>query len=108
MYDSPFRASGPTVLVGVTAVQVSSVNSVNPSSYRIRNITNLTAYIGWASPNVSTTPPVISTTAPVAGTPSSNLISMSGGSVEVLTFPQNAYFQSSVAAGFEITPGEGN
>jgi hypothetical protein len=40
-------------------------------------------------------------------TPAVNTIGMTTGGVETFTLPQNAYFKSSVANGFEVTPGEG-
>jgi hypothetical protein len=107
-YDSTFTPKGPTVLVGIApAVQVATANpSEWPTSYRVRCLA--TAYLSWYTfQDVGAPPPTITVTAPAANVPSPQTIGMSLGGVETFTFPPNAYFQASVAAAFEITPGEG-
>lgn len=106
MYDSTFTPSGPTVLVGVSVVQVNAAtqNAVEPTSYRVRCLA--TGYLAWY-PSQTVGAPTFTAAAPTAGNPASNTIGMNAGGVETFSFPQGGYFLSSVAAGFEVTPGEG-
>lgn len=104
MYDSTFTPKGPTYLVGTATVQCSSAVGEQCTSYRIRCLAS--GYLAWAA-SQTTTAPVLTATAPANGVPSTNTIGMTIGGVETLSLPQNAWFESSVAAGFEVTPGEG-
>lgn len=93
-----FQPLGPTVLVGVTALQVPGASAAG--SFRVRCL--VTAYLTWGTQST-----VTAAGAPVAGTPSPATVGMTAGNVEKITLPGNSYFISSVAASFEITPGEG-
>lgn len=106
MYDATFTPKGPTILV-TTAVQqaLPTMDSERATSYRVRCLA--TGYLAWASPEQSTTPPTITAAAPTAAVPAVNTIGMTTGGVETFTLPMNAFFKSSVANGFEVTPGEG-
>ena len=106
-YDSTFTPKGPTYLIGISAVQANASNPSEAStSYRVRCLA--TAYLEWVTNNdVGAPPPVLTVTAPSAGVPQTNTMGMTIGGVETFTLPPNAWFQSSVAAAFEITPGEG-
>jgi hypothetical protein len=105
VYDSTFTPKGPTILV-TTAVQqaLPTVDNDRATSYRVRCLA--TGYLAWASAEVSA-PPTITAAAPTGAVPAVNTIGMTTGGVETFTLPQNAYFKSSVANGFEVTPGEG-
>ena len=106
-YDSTFTPKGPTYLVGITPIQASPYNPNEAStSYRVRCLA--TAYLAWVTNNdVGAPPPVITATAPSAGVSQANTMGMTIGGVETFTLPPNAWFISSVAAAFEVTPGEG-
>lgn len=109
MQDSTFTPAGPTVLVGTVLVQVDPPgnNTVQRTSYRVRCLA--TGYLSW-TPMIAanaTSTAITASTAPANLVPSANTIGMAGGTVETFTLPQNAWFISSVAAGFEVTPGEG-
>ena len=105
--DSTLTPKGPTVLVGTTVVQVNAANPNEYSvSYRVRCL--VTAYLAWSTNNdVTPGAPVITATAPSAGTSQPNTLGMTAGAVETFTLPPNAWFVSSVAAAFEVSPGEG-
>lgn len=95
---STFTPQGPTVLVGVTAVQIP--NNITPSqfgstTYRVRCL--VTAYLTWGQ---------ASTVAAVGG-PGTNTLGMTAGGVETFILPGQNYFIANVAAAFEMTPGEG-
>ena len=105
-----FAPSGPTVLVGTTAVQVPGTTSV-PGCYRVRNLSSSVAYFTMGNSSS-----VTAQAAPSAGTPSPNTIGMLPNSVETfgnpfggvdVNSPVAAYFISANAAAFEVTPGEG-
>lgn len=98
--DSTFAVWGPVNLIGTTPVQVLTTNGQSPTSYRVRCL--VTGYLSW-SPNSGVITPV----APTAGVPSANTVGMTAGTVETFALTPNAFFQSSNAAGFEISPGEG-
>lgn len=104
-YDATFTPKGPTILV-TTAVQqaLPTMDSDRATSYRVRCL--VAGYLAWAS-SETTVAPTITAAAPTAAAPAANTIGMSVGGVETFTLPQNAYFKSSVANGFEVTPGEG-
>jgi hypothetical protein len=105
MYDSTFTPKGPTVLVTTSVVQaLSTSDSDRATSYRVRCLA--TGYLTWTSSEVSATP-TLTAAAPTAATPAVNTLGMTTGGVETFTLPQNAFFKSSVANGFEVTPGEG-
>lgn len=103
-YDGAFAPNGDTVLVGTTIVQVKARSNVETQNYRVRCL--VTGYISWATSN-NPTAPTFAATAPVAGTPSPNTLGMTVGGVETFCLANDAYFLSSVVAGFEVTPGEG-
>jgi len=106
MQDGAFFPQGPTVTVTTAIVQVPATTGDNPSGYRVRCLSG--GYLAWApAPAVNTANTTLAVTAPVAGTPSPFTIGMATGSVEKLILGPNMYFISSVANGFEVTPGEG-
>ena len=107
MYNSAFSPFGPTYLVGVSAVQVKSANNVDPTGYRIVNLTSSIIRVSWQpqEPNDATVTPEV--TAPSAGVPSFNTLAIPANGVGVFSgIPPNAWFIAS-AASVEITPGEG-
>ena len=107
-YNSPFSPFGPTVLVGTSAVQVSSSNNDQPTSYRVKNMLNATQYFSWKPPQPENAVQTITVTAPTDGNPSANTIGMLANSVEVFGgLPANAWFEADAVGAFEITPGEG-
>jgi hypothetical protein len=99
---------GPTVLVGTSVVQAPATNGVLVGSYRVRCL--VTGYLSWASSQggnpAGTAPTIPAPVAPSAGTPSPNTVGMTAGTVEVFKLPVNAFLLASVAAAFEVTPGE--
>jgi hypothetical protein len=111
MYDSPFtpQVGCGTVLVGITPVQVCAPGSspVVATSCRVRCL--VAGYLTFTTPLSANATPTsgITATAPANNTPSVNTIGMGAGQTEVFSFPQNAWFVSSNAGGFEITAGEG-
>lgn len=106
-YDSTFTPKGPTVLIGTTVLQAPPSNPAEQcTSYRVRCL--VSGYLMWAPSNTaSPAAPTLTVAAPVAGTPSNNTIGQNAGEVETFCLPINAWFKSSNAAGFEVTPGEG-
>jgi len=107
-FNTPFSPFGSTVLVGTTAVQVSSSNNTQPTSYRVRNMLATAQYFSWKAPQPGDAAQTITVTAPVAGTPSAATIGMAAGADEVFGgLPGNAWFKADAVAAFEITPGEG-
>lgn len=106
MNDQAFTPAGSTFLIGVAAVQVPNPGTTQQTAYRIRCL--VSGYIAFSPEVVSGAAPTsLAAVAPVAGTPSLNTIGMLAGQVEVFCLPQEAWFLSSVAAGFEVTAGEG-
>ena len=99
MSISAFTPTGPTVLVGTSAVQVTPTGAGNVT-YRVRNINALLEYLTWGA-----TSSITSQGAPSSGTPSAATIGMNTGGVEYFTLPAGSYFIASAAASFEITPG---
>lgn len=97
--DTTFRPTGPTVLVGVVATQVGDDLSSGCSTFRVRCVT--AGYLSWG------TSAVTAKGAPAAGAPVANTIGMAAGGVGYFELPYNVYFISSVADGFEVTPGQG-
>lgn len=97
--NSAFGPNGPTVLVGVSAVQVQATQNVVVQSYRVRCL--VTGYLTWGPTNS-----VTSVGAPAAGVPSANTLGMTAGNVESFCLP-NGWFIASGAGAFELTPGEG-
>lgn len=105
-YDATFTPKGSTVLLGVTVLQIQPTNvDEQATSMLVRCL--VTGYFAWLPGKLGDTAPSITVTAPTAGVPSANTIGMSIGQVQTFQLPQNAWFKSSVAAGFEFTPGEG-
>ena len=110
MYDSTFTPKGPTVLVSTSVVQVLPTNPNEQAiSYRVRCL--VTGYLAWGQSEgdalLGPGAPTLTATAPTLVTPSVNTIGMAVGGVETLTLPNAAWCVSSVASGFEVTPGEG-
>src|SRR5689334_18659925 len=103
--NSAFNPTGPTVLVGTSVVQAPATNMVTPTCYRVRCL--VTGYLSWATSQNPTAPTMSAPTAPTAGVPQDKTLGMTAGGVECFILMQNCYFLSSVAAGFEVTPGEG-
>ena len=107
MYNSPFTPFGPTYLVGLSQVQVSTINNMQATSYRVRNILNAITYFAWSPPIASGGAPSMAATAPLAGQPSANVMGMAANDTRIFCLPDKAWFIASAAAGLEITPGEG-
>ena len=107
MQNNAFQPFGPTYLITGGPVQVLTVNNQQATSYRIRNITVTNAYIAWSPALPSGNIPSITSISPTAGIPVLNTVGMVATSVEVFCLPQNAWFRSSAAGTFEVTPGEG-
>ena len=110
MYDGTFTPKGSTVLVSTTPVQVLPTNPQEAcNSYRIRCL--VSGYLEWGQSEgdalTGAAAPSITAVAPALGVPQANTIGMTVGGVETLTLPFAAWFVSSVASGFEVTPGEG-
>ena len=97
--DTTFRPLGPTVLVGTAAVSPGAHLSSGCSTFRVRCL--VSAYLGWGNDNVGA--PV----APAAGVPAVNTLGFSAGDIAYVELPYNVFFISSVAASFEVTPGQG-
>ena len=107
-FTSAFSPFGSTVLVGTTAVQVSTSNNTDPTNYRVKNMLSTTQYFTFKAPQPNNATQTITVTAPIAGTPSAQTIGMLPYSVEIFGgLPANSWFKADAAAAFEITPGEG-
>ena len=108
-YDSAFSPFGQTHLVGTTSVQIKATNNDNPTSYRIRNLKTTDQYFSWAPPEPGDAAVTcVTPAAPTNGAPVTNTLGMAGTSTIVISgIPANAWFLSNVAAGFEVTSGEG-
>ena len=107
MQDTAFQPLGPTVLVTGGPVQVLATANLGATSYRIRNVTVTNAYIAWAPALASGATPSITAIAPTPGFPVQNTLGMLATSVEAFRLPANAWFRTSAAGTFEVTPGEG-
>lgn len=107
MQDTAFQPFGPTYLVTGNVVQAVAFNNQQATSYRIRNVTVTNAYLTWSPALPSGSAPSITNVTPAAGVPAPNVIGMVASSVEVFRLPPAAWFQTSVAGTFEVTPGEG-
>lgn len=107
MYDSTFTPKGQTVLIGTSVLQAPPTNpSEQATSYRVRCV--VSGYLTWApSETTSAAAPTLTAAAPTAGNPVTNTLGMLAGGVETFSLPTNCWFKSSVAGGFEVTPGEG-
>lgn len=115
MQDSAFspQVGGQTFLVGVTRIQVPAYGGqgntgATATSYRVRCL--VSGYLQFAVSSIAaglTTAPTMSAGAPADAVPVTNTIGMTAGQTEVFDLPMNCWFLSSVAAGFEVTPGEG-
>ena len=92
-----FSPAGPSVLVGVTAVQVpcTAGSGVTGFSFRVRCL--VAAYLTWGSTSGVT----------AVGGPGVNTLGMAAGGVETFAFPAASWFIANVAAAFEISPGDG-
>jgi hypothetical protein len=109
MQDSAFQPiqGGNTAVIGITALGYNTTawphppGMPRPTDYRIRCLT--AGYLSWDVPTATT----VTSKVPAAGAPVLNTVGMSTGQIEVLKLPMGAQFISSVAAGFEITAGEG-
>jgi hypothetical protein len=107
-YNSPFTPFGPTYLVGTAAEQVVVSNNVNPSSYRIANITSSLIHIAWLPPEPNNAAVAPTVTAPTTSVPQANTLAIPANGVSVIGgLPPNAWFISTAASSAEITPGEG-
>lgn len=104
--NSAFSPFGPTYVVGQSPVQIKCSGNMRATSYRMRNLNTGAQYFSWAADNGVT--PTMTVIAPVQGTPQSQTLGMLGTSVEVFSnLPPDAWFCSTGAALFEVTPGEG-
>jgi hypothetical protein len=107
MYDGPFHPTGPTVLVGTTAVLVATSDGGMPTSYRVNNILSTRQYLSWVPQATTSAPPAITVLAPSANIPSANTMGFAGLSVETVVLPPNCWVKADALAAFEITAGEG-
>lgn len=99
--DTVFKPLGPTVLIGLTAVQVvASGTGSNYSSIRVRNLGTVVQYFTWGGANVASL-------TPSAGVPAANTIGMAAGATETFDIPPALFFIANAAAAFEMTPGQG-
>jgi hypothetical protein len=98
--DTTFHPITQTILVGATAVQVSTDTQLDATTFRVRCL--VTAYLTWGG-NSSIT----AKGAPAAGVPVFNTLGMTVGSVMYIEVPSNSFFIASAAAAFEITGGKG-
>lgn len=109
MYDSTFTPAvgGQTWLVGTSSVQPNPPGIIQAqlTSCRVRCLA--TGYLTYAAMLGGNANPSVASTTVAAGAPAVNTIGMTTGGIETFQFPQNAWFISSVAGGFEITFGEG-
>ncbi len=98
--DTTFKPSGPTTLVGVTAVAPMTRDAAaGVTTFRVRCL--VTGYLTWGPTNAvaSITP---------AAAPAPNTIGMtSGGNAAYIEVPAASFFIASAAAAFELTPGSG-
>lgn len=94
--NSTFQPQGPTVLIGVSALQVpiGTTGGGGAVTYRVRCL--ITAYLTWGNASVA-----------AVGGPGANTLGMTAGGIETFTFPAQCFFISNVGASFEVTPGEG-
>ena len=108
MNNGAFVPFGQTYLVGTSSVQVLSQGNQGATSYRIKAMLTTPQYLRWAPPDPTGTAITVgSVTAPTAGSPSTNTIGFLAGSIEIMSFPANAWFKADAVGAFEITPGEG-
>jgi len=82
-------------------------NQTATTSYRIRCL--VAGYLTWSPVLAANATPTMTSAAPTLapGGQAVNTMGYAAGHIEVLTLPQNAWFISSVASGFEIYVGEG-
>lgn len=101
--DTVFKPIGSTTLVGITAVQLttSGNSSGAPMSIRCRNLQTTPEYFTWGNSAA------VTSLIPAAGVPAPNTIGMLPTSVETFEIPYNSWVIASLAASFEMTPGQG-
>jgi hypothetical protein len=97
--DTTFHPITQTILVGTSAVQVSTDTQLDATTFRVRCL--VAAYLTWGGPGVTAKGP------PAAGVPVFNTIGLAVGGVAYIEVPANSFFISNVAASFEITGGKG-
>jgi len=103
-----FTPKGQTYLVSTSDVQIKTQDNVSAVSYRIVNITSGTVYLGFKPADPTGASVTVGTVAaPTAGNPVNNIVGFLAGSIEVLSFPPNAWVKSDTANALLITPGEG-
>jgi hypothetical protein len=102
--DTTFHPITQTILVGATAVQVSTDTQLDATTFRVRCLlATPSTYLTWGNSNTIT-----AKGAPGAGTPVFNTLGMIGiGTVLYIEVPSNSFFIASAAAAFEITGGKG-
>jgi hypothetical protein len=98
--DTTFHPITQTILVGATAVQVSTDTQLDATTFRVRCLA--TAYLTWGGNSNIT-----AKGAPGAGVPVFNTLGMTVGSVMYIEVPSNSFFISSAPTAFEITGGKG-
>jgi hypothetical protein len=98
--DTTFSPLTSTYQIGAAAVQVAPKDlSGAVSTYRVRCLAS--GYLTWGQ-----TSGVAAAGAPGAS-PVANTVGLTTGGVGYLQLPPGVYFISSVAAGFEVTGGQG-
>jgi hypothetical protein len=100
--DTTFHPITQTVLVGVTAAQVSPDTQLDATTFRVRCMSAVSVYLTWGNSAA------ITSKTPSAGTNAFNTLGMIGvGAVMYIEVPSNSFFIASAAAAFEITGGKG-
>jgi hypothetical protein len=107
MQNNAFNPWGPLTLVTGGPIQVVTLNNLQATSYRIRNVSTTNAYISWGAALASGNAPAITCVAPTITVSSVNTIGMVASSVEVFCLPASAWFQAGTGGTFEIIAGEG-
>lgn len=98
--DSTFKPLGATVVVTNAAVQPLQTSAADGvTTFRVRCLA--AGYLTWGGSNVT------AKGAPSAGAPSPSTMGFPVGTISYIEVPAASYFISSVANGFELTPGSG-
>jgi hypothetical protein len=103
-----FTPKGQTYLVSTSDVQIKTQDNVSAVSYRVVNLTSGTVYLGFKPADPTGASVAVGTVAaPTAGNPVNNIVGFLAGSIEILSFPPNAWFKSDTANSLQIIPGVG-
>lgn len=110
--DTTFKPTGPTILVGVTPVQIQvggNQGSIGDAVYvRCLAAAASSAYFFYGPSAASLASlPTVPPTGATAALSASNALGMFGQTVKVFAIPSNSFVVASAAAAFEMTPGQG-